>query len=102
MSCPKLKSQANPELLKKNLLENRICQSLDIQKNSFIVDSSCEYCHFYNINCMMDNKNQKCCVCIRRDRTCECCFYSEYEWQYLKNAKKKISLDIEKNENKIK
>lgn len=101
MPRPKSKSQADPELLKKNLRENRIRQSLEIRKNGFVVDSPCEHCRFNNIDCVMDDKSQKCRVCTRRGRTCERRFHSDHEWQCLKDAEEKVSLDIEENENEI-
>lgn len=101
MPRPKSRPQTDPELLKKNLRENRIRQSFEIQKNGLIVDSPCEYCRFYNIDCIMDDKNQKCAACTRRGRTCERRFHSEVEWQRIKEAEEKLSLDIEENENQI-
>ncbi|KAE8554901.1 hypothetical protein EYB25_003448 [Talaromyces marneffei] len=101
MPRPKSKPQTDPELLRKNLRENRIRQSLEILKNGFVVDSPCEHCRFHNIGCVMDGKNQKCHACTRRGRACERRFHSEVEWQRLKEAEEKISLDIEENENQI-
>jgi hypothetical protein len=96
MPCPKLKSQADPKRLKTDLLKNRILQSSEIQKNSFIVEFPCEHCWFSGFDCMMDNKNSKCAACTRRGRPCERRFHSEKEWNKLKESEQQVSRELSK------
>ena len=43
----------------------------------------------------------KCAICTRQGRTCHRDFHTSKEWDLLKHAEDKISLDLEKNENEL-
>lgn len=81
----------------------RVNQAEYIISNSFVTAVPCDHCFSAGEDCVMDRSRRysKCASCTRAGRTCKRDFHTNKEWDLLRAAESKISVDLEKNEDEL-
>lgn len=74
-----------------------------IEVNSFATATPCNHCRDSGVSCVMDRTRRysKCASCTRAGRVCKRDFHTGREWDLLRRAEDKLSLDLERNESEL-
>jgi hypothetical protein len=89
--------------LPRDLTVTHHSQANYIEANSFITTTLYDYCRDSKVSYIIDRtyRYSKCASCTYAGRVYKRDFHTGWEWDLLRRAEDKLSLNIEKNKNKL-